>query len=115
MKRLNDVMLRKLNQPDPFDTSSTVLDNSIIYVCSEVSDGAEHNSDASEVWIGGKPLATSLPALLIGGGGGFLNKKSAVNVVRKHTDMLATLAKGVGVEIKEMGGQAVNAIEEVTS
>ena len=115
LQRLSEVMINSLNVPDPFDASSTVLDNSIIYVCSEVSDGMHHNSDSSEIWLDGKPYQSALPAVLIGGGGGYLGRQETVNVERNHLDLLVTLADAMGVPLSDVGGQSVSVIEELKS
>ena len=112
-QQLADHVLTPLNQPDPLDPARTVLDNSLIYVCSEVSDGANHNSDASDVWLDGQPHPTYLPCILIGGGGGAVRPGGIVKVDRLHTDVLATLAHVMGVPLTTMGGQAVKAVDEV--
>jgi hypothetical protein len=115
-ERLASRLLSVLNQPDPSDPSSpdrTVLDNSLICVCSEVSDGANHNSDASGVWLDGANHFNYLPFVLIGGAGGYLKQQQVVTVDRKHTDMLATLAAAMGAPISQIGGQNVNVIEEL--
>lgn len=115
-ERLAEKMIRLLAEtPDPSDDDPTrsVLDNSLIYICSEVSDGANHNSDASDVWLDGAAHPTSLPAILIGGAGGYLETGRAVDVSRFNTDMLATIAEAMGAPITELGGQSVSAIEEL--
>lgn len=115
-ERLTEKMIRLLAEtPDPSDDDPTrsVLDNSLIYICSEVSDGANHNSDASEVWLDGAPHPTSLPAFLIGGAGGYLNTGRAVDANRFNTDLLATIAEAMGAPIATLGGQPVSVIEEL--
>lgn len=115
-ERLAEKFLKVLDQPDPLDIEDptrTVLDNSLVYVCSEVSDGANHNSDHSEVWLDGKPWKSSLPAILIGGGGGYMKGQQVVQVERKHTDVLATLAEAMDVPLGTIGGQSVSAIQEL--
>jgi hypothetical protein len=112
-QQLADHVLTPLDQPDPLDPSRTVLDNSLVYVCSEVSDGANHNSDASDVWLDGQPHPTFLPCLLIGGGGGALRAGGIVKAERLHTDVLATLAHVMSSPVTSLGGQAVRVIDEV--
>ncbi|WP_422889365.1 DUF1552 domain-containing protein [Nannocystis pusilla] len=115
-ERLAEKFLKVLDQPDPLDVEDptrTVLDNSLVYVCSEVSDGANHNSDHSDVWIDGQPVSSSLPAILIGGGGGYLKTQQVVQVERSHIDMLATLADAMDVPLGSIGGQSVSAIQEL--
>ena len=113
-QRLADKLLATLNQPDPLDPSDptrTVLDNSLVFVCSEVSDGQNHNSDAANIWIEGKEQPSHLPLVMIGGAGGYLKTQQVVTVSRLHTDVLATLAAAMGAPISSIGGQAVSAIE----
>ena len=117
-ERLTTKLIKVLaDTPDPVDTSApdrNVLDNTLILVCSEVSDGANHNSDASEIYVGGKPINTSLPMVLIGGGGGYLKTGGRiVNVNRQHADVLATVADAMGARLSSIGGQAVSPIAEV--
>ncbi|HEY4103054.1 MAG TPA: DUF1552 domain-containing protein, partial [Polyangiaceae bacterium] len=117
-QHLADKMLATLNQPDPLDTANpahTVLDNSIVFVCSEISDGANHNSDASQVYVDGKPYNSYLPLVLIGGGGGYLKTQQVLDVTpnRVHTDLLATIAAAMGAPVTAIGGQSVSVIEEL--
>ncbi|HEY2902332.1 MAG TPA: DUF1552 domain-containing protein [Polyangia bacterium] len=102
--------------PDAADTTGSrmVLDNTLIMVCSEISDGAEHNSDASPVYVDTKPIDTSLPFVLIGGGSGYLKTGGRiVNAKTVHTDLLATLADAMGAPLPSIGGQAVHPIAEL--
>lgn len=101
--------------PDPSDpgTDHSVLDNTLIYVCSEVSDGANHNSDASEVWLDGAPYSNYLPALLIGGAGGAIKTGQSISVDRTNLDMLGTIAAAAGAPGVSLGGQTPSIIEEV--
>ena len=116
-QHLADKLLATLNQPDPLDPSDstrTVLDNSLVYVTSEVSDGANHNSDAkTTIYVGGKEQPTHLPMVMIGGGGGYLKGQQVIDVPRLHTDVLATLAAAMGAPVTTIGGQSVSAIEEL--
>ncbi len=112
--RLAEKLLATLNQPDPQDPEHTVLDNTLVAVLSEVSDGANHNSDASSVWIEGKEMASSLPLVLIGGAGGYLKPAGGiVKVSALHTDLLATFAEAMGAPISAMGGVAVKPLAEL--
>jgi len=115
-QHLADKLLATLNQPDPLDPGDptrTVLDNSIVFIASEVSDGASHNSDASSVWVNSKEQPSHLPLVMIGGGGGFLKGQQVIDVPRLHTDVLATLAAAMGAPVTSIGGQAVSVIEEL--
>lgn len=115
-ERLVAKFLTVLDQPDPLDLEDptrSVLDNTLVYVCSEVSDGANHNSDHSDIWLDGQPWDSSLPAILIGGGGGYLKGQQVVQVERNHTDVLATLADAMDVPLATIGGQSVSVIQEL--
>ena len=122
-QHLADKLLATLNQPDPLDptdSTRTVLDNSLVFVASEVSDGAEHNSDASVIYVHDKPQSSHLPIVLIGGGGGYLKTQQVVELApspgvnsRLHTDVLATLAAAMGAPVTTIGGQSVSAITEL--
>jgi len=115
-QQVADKMLSVLAQPDPADPGNTVLDNSLIYVTTEVSDGGNHNSDAGQTYIFGKPTYTYLPQILIGGAGGYLKPGGRIVQVtdnRPHTDMLATIADSMGAPLRSIGSQAVNLIQEL--
>jgi len=112
--RLADKLLATLNQTDPQDPEHTVLDNSLVAIVSEVSDGANHNSDASPVWIDSKETPTSLPLVLIGGAGGYLKPAGGIaKVSALHTDLLATFAEAMGAPQAAMGTVAMKPITEL--
>lgn len=112
--RLAEKLLLTLNQPDPQDPEHTVLDNTLVAVLSEVSDGANHNSDASSVWIEGKEMTTSLPLVLIGGGGGYLKPAGGiVKVSAMHTDLLASFGEAMGAPITSFGSVSAKPIAEL--
>jgi hypothetical protein len=123
-QQIADRVLKVLNQADPADPSHTVLDNSLVYVTTEVSDGADHNSQAGPTYVPGAPMPiyTYLPQLLIGGGGGYL-KPGGRNVQvsdpsmymggRQHSDVLATIADAMGVPLTTVGGKPVSLITEL--
>jgi len=115
--RLATKMLSVLAQPDPLDPSHSVLDNSIVYVLSEISDGSAHNSDAESLTVGSLPsLYTYLPQVVIGGGAGYFKPGGRVVQVqdeRPHTDVLATIAAAMGARVSALGGRAVSEIEEL--
>jgi len=112
-ERLAAKFLTPLSAKDPSDPDHTVLDNTVVLICSEISDGANHNSDASTIWVGGKEQASYLPFVLIGGAGGYLKPGRVVDVQRKHVDVLATLSEAMGVPVSTIGGQNVSAIQEL--
>jgi hypothetical protein len=122
-QQLADKMLAVLNRPDPADPAHTVLDNSLIYVTTEVSDGQDHNSQSGPTWVGGKQMYTYLPQLLIGGAGGYLKPGGRIVQVsdpsmpvgngRQHTDVLATIADAMGVPLTNIGGKPISLIQEL--
>ncbi len=115
-QHLADKLLATLNQPDPLDPSDptrTVLDNSLVYVCSEISDGANHNSDATPIYVNGKEQPSHLPLVMIGGASGYLKTSQIVEVSRLHTDVLATIAAAMGAPVTTIGGQSVSVITEL--
>jgi hypothetical protein len=121
-QQLADKLLTVLNQPDPADLAHTVLDNSLVYVTTEVSDGGNHNSDAGPTWVFGKEQYTYLPQILIGGAGGYLKPGGRIVQVsdatmamggRPHTDVLATIADAMGVSLTGIGGKPVSLIQEL--
>lgn len=114
-ERLATQMLAVLDTPDPSDTdpNRTVLDNSLIYVCSEICDGANHNSQTAEVWIDGQPHPTYLPLITIGGAGGGLTTGKVFDLARDHTDVLATIAAAMNVQVGQLGDQEVSVVGEM--
>jgi len=112
-ERLAAKFLTALAVSDPSDPSHTVLDNTLVLVLSEVSDGANHNSDASPIWVGGQEQPSYLPCVLMGGAAGYLKPGRVVDVKRTHIDVLATASEAMGVPVSAIGGQAVSAIAEL--
>jgi hypothetical protein len=117
-QRLTTKLVKVLAEtPDAADSTAPdrkLLDNTLIYLCSEVSDGANHNSDASDVWLNGKAMPTHLPLVMIGGASGYLKPGGRIVVSKRmHTDVLATLADAMGAPLATIGGQAVSPIAEV--
>jgi hypothetical protein len=120
-QKLADTLLAVLNQPDPADPAHTALENSLVYVTTEVSDGGNHNSDAGPTWIFGQERYTYLPQILIGGAGGYLKPGGRIVQVadpkvtstRMHTDLLATIAAAMGVPLSSVGGKPASIIQEL--
>lgn len=92
---------------DAMDTSAPgrkVLDNTLIYVFSEIADGADHNSNKGTVWINGKPLPSLLPLITIGGGAGAIKTGRLFDFEnRTHGDLLYTLSEIAGVPQAQFG------------
>jgi hypothetical protein len=113
--RLAEKFLQVLDNPDPADPANTALSNTIVMVCSEVCDGANHNSNATSVWLDGQERPSYLPFLLIGGGGGVLKTGQVVTVDRVHGDLLATVAHAMNAPLTTIGGKAVSQIPELVA
>lgn len=65
--------LTPLLQPDPADPSKKVIDNTIVYVTSEIGDDAWHTTKTTPIQLGATPNGIAyLPSVIIGGGGGAL-------------------------------------------
>lgn len=106
--RLAEKFLAVLDQEDPFDPGRKVLDNMSILVTSEISDGANHNSKHSEVWLDGKPMNTYLPWVVIGGGGGYFAPGKSVALNQEdHRNVLAAVAASMGTPLLTVGGANV--------
>ncbi len=64
--------------------SGTMLDNSLVLVCSEISDGNTHSHD-------------DMPFILAGGGGGTIHTGRLFDMPgRRHSDLLGTIARAMG-------------------
>jgi hypothetical protein len=116
LSRLATKMLSVLSQPDPLDPAHSVLDNSIIYVLSEISDGCMHNSDAETLMVGDVSLYSYLPQVIIGGGAGYFKPGGRLIQLqdeRPHTDVLATIASAMGARMGQIGGEATTEIAEL--
>jgi hypothetical protein len=78
--------------------SGTMLDNSIVLLCSEISDGNTHSHD-------------DMPFILGGGGGGALRTGRLFDTGgRRHSDLLGTIAHAMGdasITTYGQGGQGL--------
>jgi hypothetical protein len=73
------------------ESGGTVLDNSVILYCNELSDGDSHNFN-------------DLPFVLIGGGGGALNSGRYIDFKGKsNNDLFLALFQAFGVEKSSFG------------
>jgi hypothetical protein len=105
-----------LNQPDPFDPDHTALENSLIYVCSEIADGNLHGKRLERMWItgGNDDIFQYYPAIIVGGGGGALKPGSLVTVDnRPISDLLLTLARAMGSSVTAFGGAGTTVLGEI--
>jgi hypothetical protein len=92
--------LTPLLEPDPADPSKKVIDNTIVYVMSEIGEGAYHPTATAEIRPGpGEPVLSYLPSVIIGGGGGALKSGQVVTFAqdRPAGDVYLSLCQAMGV------------------
>jgi len=109
-------MCEILNQPDPFDAEHTALENSIIYVCSEIGDGNLHTKSLARQWSApeDQDIFSYYPAFVIGGGGGALAPGKLITVDnRPIADLLLTMAQAMGSSASTFNGVSTGAIGEL--
>ncbi len=111
-QRLCDKFLAVLAATDdPADPGKKVLDNTVVFVCTEIADGMLHNSQSKELWgIPGQNagVMSHLPWMLIGKGGGFLKSGQRAVTEVMNTDILATVAAAMGVTLQTIGSANVS-------
>jgi Protein of unknown function (DUF1552) len=93
--------LSALLEPDPADPSRRVLDNTTIYVTSEIGEGALHPTATRELRPGPLPGVLSyIPSVIIGGGGGALKPGRVVTYAqdRPAGDVYLALCQALGVK-----------------
>jgi hypothetical protein len=97
--QLEEQLVRPLRaSPDPLDPGRKVLDNTLVYVCSEIADGNEHNCRKQIMELGATRITTQIPLMLIGGGGGAVAGGQVLDFDnRSHKDLLAALCGAMGV------------------
>jgi hypothetical protein len=137
MERVAEVLMPLLDQDDPTAPGTKVIDNSIIYITSEVTDGDTHQSDSgvqagtghlggpaltfngANAWNGGSIYA-AYPSFVIGGAGGCFKTggndivlpQSSQTGGRPHGDLLATIAQAMGTNVTNLAGER-SVIEEL--
>jgi hypothetical protein len=92
--------LTPLLEPDPADPSHKVIDNTIVYIMSEIGEGAYHPTATAEIRPGpGDPVLSYLPSVIIGGGGGALKSGQVVTFAqdRPAGDVYSSLCQAMGV------------------
>ena len=105
-----------LDQPDPFDPDHTALENSLIYVCSEIADGNDHGKSLKRIWATGSDsdILQYYPAIILGGGGGALKPGSLITVDnRPIADVLLTIAQAMGSSVTSFGGSGTTPFAEI--
>ena len=111
-------LVKPLLVDDPAAPGSKIIDNTIIYVCSEIADGQYHNlvtQDVPSYHPDPQPFVSMyLPLVTIGGGGGALKTGRIVRnaVDRPATDLYLTLAQAMGAPLTSFGA-STGVIQEV--
>jgi hypothetical protein len=110
--QLEEQVLRPLRAaPDPLDPAHNVLDNTLVYICSEIADGNEHNCNKQIMELGAMKVTTLLPTMLIGGGGGAIATGQVLDFEnRSHKDLLAAICAGMGAPGSNFSGTPVKEI-----
>jgi hypothetical protein len=119
-QQLVDHLISRLMVPDPADPAHMVIDNTIIYMVSEIGEGAWHTSKSSPIQLGATPNAISyLPIVTVGGGGGALKTNQVLNfnpgatgTDRPAGDIYLALCKAMGVSATSFGN-ATNPLQEI--
>ncbi len=120
VEKLVTHVVDKLNVPDPADPGRTVLDNTIIYMFSEIGEGAWHTSSTRRINFDYNinppaPLAY-MPIVTIGGGGGSIKTGRVFRVNdnpdppqeenngdRPAGDIYLALCQAMGVSVQSFG------------
>jgi hypothetical protein len=92
--------LTPLLEPDPADPSHKVIDNTIVYVMSEIGDGAQHSTATAGLQPGpAAPVQAYIPSVIIGGGGGALKPGQVITFGqdRPAGDVYLALCQAMGV------------------
>ena len=92
--------LSALLEPDPADPSHKVIDNTIVYLMSEIGEGAYHYTHTDKIQPGPQPAVLSyIPSVIIGGGGGGLKPGRVLTFPqdRPAGDVYLSLCQAMGV------------------
>jgi hypothetical protein len=125
MQKLVDEVITRFDQPDPADPEHKIIDNTIIYICSEIGEGAWHSSNTRLIQQGATPMATTyLPLVTVGGGSGALKTGQVLNFNptpapntevdgdRPAGDIYLALCRAMGVPVTSFGS-ATNPVTEI--
>lgn len=127
VERLVENVINQLNVPDPADPGRLVIDNTIVYMFSEIGEGAWHTSNTRRLNFDNIPTPAPLaymPIVTIGGGGGALKTGQVVRVNhnpdpqmgntgdRPAGDIYLALCQAMGVNVSSFGN-ATNPLTEI--
>lgn len=125
MDQLVEHVLTPFDQPDPSDPGRKIIDNTIIYLCSEIGEGAFHGTNTRVIFFGPtNPPPAYLPLLTIGGGSGALKTGQVLNFNpspvsqteavpdRPAGDIYLSLCQAMGVPVASIGN-ATNPVTEI--
>ena len=111
-------LVKPLLVDDPAAPGTKVIDNTILYICSEIADGQYHNLVTDEI-PSYHPDATPftsmyIPMVTVGGGGGAISTGRIVRNAkdRPATDLYLTLAQAMGASLTSFG-DSTGVIKEV--
>jgi Protein of unknown function (DUF1552) len=99
MEQLYTHALAGLLEPDPADPSKKVIDNTIVYIMSEIGDGAWHTTETKLINTqGAEGVNAYIPSVIIGGGGGALKPGRVVTFPqdRPAGDLYLALCQAMG-------------------
>jgi hypothetical protein len=99
-EQLTTHTLSALLEPDPADPGRKVIDNTIVYVTSEIGEGAYHKTHTEPLQPGPiTPVLSYVPSVIIGGGGGGLKSGRVVTFAqdRPAGDVYRSLCQALGV------------------
>lgn len=99
-EQLVEHTLSQLLEPDPADPSHKVIDNTIVYVMSEIGEGAYHGTSTVPIQPGPlAPVLSYIPSVVIGGGGGALKSGQVITFAsdRPAGDLYTSLCQAMGV------------------
>jgi hypothetical protein len=115
VEKLVEHVISVLDQDDPADPGRKVIDNTVVYLCSEIGEGAWHTTTTRVIQVGPLPGATAyMPIVTIGGGGGALRTGQTLTFENNPPagNVYLSLCRAMGVTVTSFG--AANApVQEI--